>query len=219
LPLGHRLCAGCTRRRAGLAEPKLAAASAACGTNTMGAATEPLDGRAFTVGVDARAGEGAGSSAAILHRATKGGIPLWILRFFCSLRCFGGGVGERSEEGGSLPRSRTGQRRSLPPAGPPARGQCCVVLRVKEKNGNGSRVSKEFRLIYSPVFGEMDLSRRSADRRRRSSGRCVGHFEPRRVEELGRLAGTAIGCWTPSPGGRGKVATGRISQLGQNGPL
>jgi hypothetical protein len=48
----------------------------------MGAATEPLDGRAFTVGMDARAGEGAGSSAAILHRATKGGIPLWILRFF-----------------------------------------------------------------------------------------------------------------------------------------
>jgi hypothetical protein len=50
----------------------------------MGAATEPLDGRAFTVGMDARASKGAGSSAAIVHRATMGGIPLWILRFLQS---------------------------------------------------------------------------------------------------------------------------------------
>jgi hypothetical protein len=33
----------------------------------MGAATEPLDRRAFTVVVDARAGEGGGSSATTLH--------------------------------------------------------------------------------------------------------------------------------------------------------
>jgi hypothetical protein len=42
----------------------------------MGAATEPLDDRAFTMVVDARVGEGAGSSAATLDRATMGGIPL-----------------------------------------------------------------------------------------------------------------------------------------------
>jgi hypothetical protein len=51
---------------------RLAAASTAC---ALGAATEPLDGRALTHGVDARAGEGAGSSAAFLHRATMGGFP------------------------------------------------------------------------------------------------------------------------------------------------
>jgi hypothetical protein len=38
----------------------------------VGAATRPLDSRAFTVVVDARAGEGAGSSAATLHRSTMG---------------------------------------------------------------------------------------------------------------------------------------------------
>jgi hypothetical protein len=37
----------------------------------MGAATEPLDGRAFTVVVDARTGEVAGSSAAFLHRSPE----------------------------------------------------------------------------------------------------------------------------------------------------
>jgi hypothetical protein len=47
----------------------------------VGAATRPLDGRAFTVVVDARAGEGAGSSAATLHRSTMGVHPLWFLRF------------------------------------------------------------------------------------------------------------------------------------------
>jgi hypothetical protein len=36
----------------------------------LGAAIEPLDGRALTHGVDARAGEGAGSSAVFLHRVT-----------------------------------------------------------------------------------------------------------------------------------------------------
>jgi hypothetical protein len=37
-----------------------------------GATTGPLDGGALTVGVDTRVGEGAGSSAAIFHRATTG---------------------------------------------------------------------------------------------------------------------------------------------------
>jgi hypothetical protein len=40
----------------------------------LGATTGPLDGRALTHGVDARAGEGAGSSATFLHRATMGGF-------------------------------------------------------------------------------------------------------------------------------------------------
>jgi hypothetical protein len=42
----------------------------------MGAATGPLDGRAFTVVVDARAGEGAGSSAAFLHQSPDVFFPL-----------------------------------------------------------------------------------------------------------------------------------------------
>jgi hypothetical protein len=37
-----------------------------------GATTGTLDGGALTVGVDARAGEGSSSSAAIFHRATMG---------------------------------------------------------------------------------------------------------------------------------------------------
>jgi hypothetical protein len=41
----------------------------------LGAAIEPLDGRALTHGVDARAGEGGGSSAVFLHRG-----------FLCCLR-------------------------------------------------------------------------------------------------------------------------------------
>jgi hypothetical protein len=68
LPLGHRLCAGFTRRRAGLAEPKLAAASLARGTGLTGTTTGPLDGDTLTLGVDARAGEGTGSSTTIFHR-------------------------------------------------------------------------------------------------------------------------------------------------------
>jgi hypothetical protein len=45
----------------------------------MGATTEPLDGRAFTMVVDARAGEGGGSSAATLHRITMDGFPSLVL--------------------------------------------------------------------------------------------------------------------------------------------
>jgi hypothetical protein len=66
------LC-GLTHRRAGLEEPELAAASSTRGMR-LGATTGPLDSRTLTHGVDARAGEGAGSSAATLHRATMGGI-------------------------------------------------------------------------------------------------------------------------------------------------
>jgi hypothetical protein len=45
----------------------------------LGAATGPLDGRAFTGEVGARAGEKAGSSA-VKHRATMSFIPccLWF---------------------------------------------------------------------------------------------------------------------------------------------
>jgi hypothetical protein len=70
---------------------RLAAASSACGPCEMGAATEPLDGRAFTVVVDARAGEGAGNSAASLHRSPWCFSPLF-LRFSGDLS---GGVGEK----------------------------------------------------------------------------------------------------------------------------
>jgi hypothetical protein len=55
-------------------EQMLAAATSASGIGAVGAATRPLDGRALTHGVDARTGEGAGSSAAFLHRATMGGF-------------------------------------------------------------------------------------------------------------------------------------------------
>jgi hypothetical protein len=42
----------------------------------LGATAGPLNGRAFTVLVDARAGEGAGSSTATLHRVTMDVFPL-----------------------------------------------------------------------------------------------------------------------------------------------
>jgi hypothetical protein len=56
-------------------------------------------------------------------------------------------------------------------------------------------------LIYSSDFGGLDLSCRSGDRQLRFSGSRVGYFEPKRVEELGRLVGPAVGCWAPSPCG------------------
>jgi hypothetical protein len=51
----------------------------------LGATAGPLDGRALTHGVDTRVGEGAGSSAVFLHRATMGATlsvacgfkPIW----------------------------------------------------------------------------------------------------------------------------------------------
>jgi hypothetical protein len=47
----------------------------------LGAIAGPLDGRAFTVVVDAREGEGAGSSAATLHHSTMVVFPLYLLWF------------------------------------------------------------------------------------------------------------------------------------------
>jgi hypothetical protein len=47
----------------------------------LGATAGPLDGRAFTVLVDAHADEGAGSSASTLHRVTMDVFPLCFLRF------------------------------------------------------------------------------------------------------------------------------------------
>jgi hypothetical protein len=74
-----------------LIEQKLAAATTAYGTCAMGAATGPLDGRAFTGEVGARAGEGAGNSAASLHRSPRWFYPLF-LRFAGDLS---GGEGEK----------------------------------------------------------------------------------------------------------------------------
>jgi hypothetical protein len=71
----HRLCAGRTRRRAGLEEQKLTTATALRDMH-LGATAGPLDGRAFTVVVDARTGEGAGNSAATLHCGTMDVFPL-----------------------------------------------------------------------------------------------------------------------------------------------
>jgi hypothetical protein len=62
-------------------EQMLAATTSASRTGAVGATTGPLDGRALTHGVDAHAGEGAGSSAATLHRVTMR-APLCFLRFF-----------------------------------------------------------------------------------------------------------------------------------------
>jgi hypothetical protein len=60
-------------------EQMLAAATTTSGTGAVGAATRPLDGRALTHGVDARAGEGAGSSAIFFHRAP------WVPFLLCWL--------------------------------------------------------------------------------------------------------------------------------------
>jgi hypothetical protein len=56
----------------------------------LGATTGPLDGRVLTHGLDARAGEGAGSSAAALHQATMSvsSLLLKVIRFS------GGGIGK-----------------------------------------------------------------------------------------------------------------------------
>jgi hypothetical protein len=57
-------------------EQMLAAATTASGTGAVGAATRPLDGRALTHGVDARASEGAGGSAAFLPPSQQGWFPI-----------------------------------------------------------------------------------------------------------------------------------------------
>jgi hypothetical protein len=78
-----------------------------------------------------------------LHRATMGGIPLWIFRFWQS-KVIWWRSRDNKQEGGSLPRSRTRRRRSSPPpAYPPAEGKkgrchrCCAVPRVGEKGSVG----------------------------------------------------------------------------------
>jgi hypothetical protein len=80
LPRDHHLCAGCTNRRAGLEEQKLAAATVLQDMR-LGATAGPLDGHAFTMVVDARAGEGGGSSTATLHHSTMVVFPLCFLWF------------------------------------------------------------------------------------------------------------------------------------------
>jgi hypothetical protein len=123
---------GLTRRRARHEERELAAVMA-CGTCVLGATTGPLDGRALTHGVDARAGEGAGSSAAALHRATMSGSSLFhaVSKFFW----WRNGEGEGKE--GACCWFLAGRRRSPLPARPPAAGKkqagrrrSCVELRV-----------------------------------------------------------------------------------------
>jgi hypothetical protein len=107
----------------------------------LGATTGPLDGRALTHGVDARAGEGAGSSAAALHRATMSGSSLVHAGFFW---CFGGGVGLwRRKEGACC--WFFGRAAPLTAAGEAAgrgeeAGRCrrsCAKLRVGEEKMKG----------------------------------------------------------------------------------
>jgi hypothetical protein len=61
-------------------EQMLAAATSASRTGAVDATTGPLDGRALTHGVDARAGEGAGNSAIFFHRAP------WVPFLLCCSR-------------------------------------------------------------------------------------------------------------------------------------
>jgi hypothetical protein len=118
----------------------------------LGAATEPLDGRTFTVVVDARTDEGAGGSAATLHRVTMSVFPLSFLRF---LRCFWWRNRGRSKVGGCLLRSWTRQRRSLPPARAPAARKkaavgavlCCAAQ--EEEENEWSRVFQGCSGLYT----------------------------------------------------------------------
>jgi hypothetical protein len=48
----------------------------------LGATTGPLDGRALTHGVDARAGEGPAAASLPSHRATMSGSSLFSCEFF-----------------------------------------------------------------------------------------------------------------------------------------
>jgi hypothetical protein len=72
-----------TSRRAGLDEQELAAAMA-CGTCILGATTGPLDGRALTHEVDARAGEGP-AVAPLSFTGYRDGAPLWLWRLLLFL--------------------------------------------------------------------------------------------------------------------------------------
>jgi hypothetical protein len=104
----------------------------------LGATTGPLDDRALTHGLDARAGEGAGSSATTLHGAAVSRLDL-AKAFFMELKERLAGV--RGTGRGSSSRSRTGRPSSPPPpARAPAAGKkqagrrrSCAELRVGEK--------------------------------------------------------------------------------------
>jgi hypothetical protein len=117
-------------------EQMLAAATSALGTGAVGAATRPLDGRAFTVVVDARTGEG---RAAVPPLFTA---PPWvfILSGSCVLRLFwwrGRAKGKGME--GARRGLWTGRRRPPPPAGRRPRGRragsrrSCAALRVRRE--------------------------------------------------------------------------------------
>jgi hypothetical protein len=104
----------------------------------LGATTGPLDGRALTHGVDARASEGAGSSAATLHGAVVSRLDL-AKAFFVELRERLAGV--RGTGRGSSSWSRTGQRSSPPPparaptAGKKTRRRRCISGLRRRKEG------------------------------------------------------------------------------------
>jgi hypothetical protein len=163
---------------------RLAAASSAC---ALGAATEPLDGRALTHRVDARAGGGGppapgggggGSNAAFLHRDTMGGI----LSVACGFKAFWWRNRGRSRKVGAGCGLWTGAA-PLTAAGEAAgrgaeegrRRRCCTAQlgRRKKLNGLGFFQGRPG-LIYTTDLGGYDLSRRSGDRRRRCIGGCVG---------------------------------------------
>jgi hypothetical protein len=110
----------------------------------MGATTGPLDGRTLTHGVDARAGEGGGSSATVFHLSD---LTLWTLMFWGG-SVFGGSLEEGRglrkgrgaccgwTPGGAAPHRRRQTRR---PRGRNSRRRCCVVLRIGG-NAKASRV-------------------------------------------------------------------------------
>jgi hypothetical protein len=144
----------------------------------FGAATEPLDGRALTHGVDARAGEGAGSSAGLLSPPDHHGGHL-NLSVACGFSRFLVEKWRKEKESEGLPRFWAGRRRSPPPAGPPAAGKtdrrrllCWCAAGRGVKQMKGSRVSGCSGLLYSSDPGGWTPSRRFGDRRRsRTRGR------------------------------------------------
>jgi hypothetical protein len=156
---------------------RLAAASSARGPCEMGAATEPLDGRAFTVVVDERAGEGAGNSAASLHRSTWCFSPLF-LRFSGGLS---GGVGEKVKKRRRLAAFWTGRSSAPLPARQPAAGKMKAAaagpagLRFRQEGGNESLGFPGCSgLIYTTDSGGLFFSRSSGDRRPRCKGSRAG---------------------------------------------
>jgi hypothetical protein len=127
----------------GMSEPRLAAASLACGTY----AWAPPPGRSTAARSPMgwkRAGEGAGSSAVVFHLSD---LTLWTLMFWGG-SVFGGSLEEGRglrkgrgaccgwTPGGAAPHRRRQTRR---PRGRNSRRRCCVVLRIGG-NAKASRV-------------------------------------------------------------------------------